>query len=272
MKKSILSLIVLLSFFVLEARAVVQTQEIQYRVGAQTFTGYLALNDAISGKRPGILVVHEWWGHDAYARKRAEILAAMGYTAFALDLYGSGKHAEHPDDAKQFMTAALNDLGETDKRIKAAYEILQNQPTVDKNKIAAIGYCMGGGVVLHMGRTGLVDLDAVVSFHGNLQLAIREPKQSGPVKTKMLVFTGGADPFVPVEQVKAFEASMTADGIPYELKTYPGVKHSFTVPHASEVGKHFGLPLVYDPEADKDSWNMMQEFFDDIFGKPKTNF
>jgi len=268
MKKTIIAL-ALLMVFVLEAHAGVKTQEIQYKVGENAYSGYLAYNDAIQGKRPGILVVHEWWGLNAYARKRAELLAALGYTAFALDLYGTGKVADHPDDATKFMNAALADLGETDKRIQAAYEILARHETVDAKKMAAIGYCMGGGVVLHMARTGGVDLAGVVSFHGNLQLATKAPA-TGPVKAKILVLTGEADPFVPMKQVEAFVASLNASGIKFELKSYPGAQHSFTNPEATAMGKRTNLPLVYDDAADKDSWNRMQEFLDGIFGKAKS--
>ncbi|MFQ5596868.1 MAG: dienelactone hydrolase family protein [Nitrospiria bacterium] len=268
MKKTMLSLLLCLTVFTLDAQAVVQTQEIQYKVNGKSYTGFLAVNDAVTGPRPGILVVHEWWGHDAYARKRAEILAALGYTAFALDMYGTGKLADHPDDAKKFMQAAVGQSIEMNKRFEAAYEVLINQKTVDRKKIAAIGYCMGGGIVLHAARTGLVDLEGVVSFHGNLQLGTQAPKSPGPVKARVLAFTGAADPFVPVEQVQAFVESMTSDGVQFGVVSYPGAKHSFTVPHADSLGKRVGLPLAYDRDADQDSWNRMQGFLNEIFNKP----
>ncbi len=269
MKKAILALVFLLSVFAFEAHAVVKTQEIKYTVGENSYTGFLAYNDAVSGKRPGVLVVHEWWGLNAYARKRAELLAALGYTAFALDLYGTGKLADHPEDATKLMNAALGDLAEADKRIRAAYEILAKHETVDNKKMAAIGYCMGGGVVLHMARTGVVNLAGVVSFHGNLQLAKKAPA-SGSSKAKILVFTGGADPFVPTKQVQDFVEVLTTEGVEFELKSYPGVQHSFTNPEATAAGKRTKLPLVYNRAADTDSWNHMQDFFDDIFEERKA--
>ncbi len=263
--KKIWMIIVLLSFFNSEAHAVLQTKEIKYKVGGTEFTGFLAFDDAKAGKRPGILVVHEWWGHDDYARKRATLLAELGYTAFALDMYGSGKLAKHPEDAKKFMQAAVGQLPQAEKRFKAAYEVLLKQETVDPKNIAAIGYCMGGGIVLHMARTGVVALKGVASFHGNFAFATQTSSEVGRSKTKVLAFTGGADPFVPMESVQAFVKSMTEAGINYELLSYPGVKHSFTVSHADKKGKQFGLPLVYDAAADKDSWQRTQGFFKEIF-------
>ncbi len=263
--KKIWIVIVLLSFFAAEAHAALQTREIKYKVGQAEFTGYLAFDDAISGLRPGILVVHEWWGHDDYARKRAKMLAALGYTAFALDMYGTGKLARHPEDAKKFMQIAIGQLPEAEKRFKTAYEVLLKQTTVDPKKIAAIGYCMGGGIVMHMARVGAVDLGGIVSFHGSFAFATQTRSRQGQVKAKVLAFTGGADPFVPIESVQAFVKSMTEAGVDYELKSYPGVKHSFTVSGADKKGKKFGLPLVYDLAADQDSWQRTQVFFNEIF-------
>jgi dienelactone hydrolase len=254
--------VVMLVFFSLAVQAKVQTQEITYKVGDNEFTGYLAYDDAISGKRPGVIVVHEWWGHNDYARKRTEMLAELGYTAFALDMYGSGKLADHPNDAKQFMQAVMGNLSEVQKRFEAAHKILTDHASVDKDKTAAIGYCMGGGISLHMARFG-VDLDGVVSFHGSL--GTKTPAKPGQVKARVLVFTGEADPFVPAEQVAAFEKEMKMAGVWFELKGYPGVKHSFTNPAADGFAERFNMPLAYDEAADKDSWQRMLAFFKEIF-------
>ena len=253
------------AFFIGQAHAALQTKEIKYKVGETEFTGFMAFDDAVSGKRPGVLVVHEWWGHDDYSRERAKMLAKLGYTAFALDMYGTGKLAKHPKDAKKFMTAAVGQLPEAEKRFKAAYNILIKQKTVDPEKIAAIGYCMGGGIVMHMARTGGLALNGVVSFHGNFAFATQSPSKPGQSTTKVLAFTGGADPFVPMDSVQAFVKSMTEAGVDYELKSYPGVKHSFTVPGATKIGKEFSLPLFYDAAADKDSWQRTQFFLKGIF-------
>jgi len=244
------------------ALAALKSEEVVYRVGDEEFTGYLAWDDAIEGKRPGVLVVHEWWGHNAYARKRADMLAGLGYTAFALDMYGTGKVADHPDDAKKFMQAVTANMAVAEKRFDAAKKLLQQQPTVDPDRIAAIGYCFGGGVVLHMARTG-EDLDGVVSFHGSL--ATTTPAQKGRVKARVLVFTGAADPFAPPETVSAFEKEMQAAAVDYRLVSYPGVKHSFTNPGADAFAERFGMPLAYDKHADEDSWQQTQAFFKEIF-------
>ncbi len=254
--------LILLCLFSLAAGAEIKTQELSYQVGEDKFTGYLAYDDVTSGKRPGILVVHEWWGHNAYARNRAEMLAALGYTAFALDMYGTGKLADHPDDAKKFMQTLMSNILQAEKRFATAHEILKNQTTVDSNKTAAIGYCLGGGVALHMARAGM-DLNAVISFHGSL--GTKTPAEPGRVKARVLILTGAADPFIPAEQIQGFEKEMKTAGVDYELKSYPGVKHSFTNPQADEFGKRFNMPLAYDEAADQDSWQRMQLFLKNIF-------
>ena len=253
---------VLMCAFSATGAAAVKGREITYQVDGKNFTGYLAYDDAIKGKRPGVLVVHEWWGLNDYARKRADMLAKLGYTAFALDMYGSGKVADHPDDAKAFMQAVINNMPEAEKRFNKAKSILQHEPTVDARHIAAIGYCFGGGIVLHMARVG-DDLDGVVSFHG--ELGTSEPAKKGAVKAKVLVFTGAADPFAPPELVKSFEQEMHNAGADYQLISYPGVKHSFTNPGADEFGRRFNLPLAYDKHADEDSWQRMQAFLKKVF-------
>jgi dienelactone hydrolase len=248
--------------FSFSAAAALKSEEIVYRVGDKEFTGYLVYDDAIKGKRPGVLVVHEWWGLNAYARKRADMLAQLGYTAFALDMYGTGKVADHPDDAKSFMQAVTSNMRQAEERFDMAKSILEKQPTVDPRHIAAIGYCFGGGIVLHMARAG-DDLDGVVSFHGSLGTEV--PAQKGKVKARVLVFTGGADPFAPPELVAGFEKEMQAAGVDYQLISYPGVKHSFTNPDADKLGERFAMPLAYDKHADEDSWQRTQTFLAEIF-------
>ena len=248
----------------LSATAAIQTEEITYQIDGQSFTGYVAWDDSIKGKRPGVLVVHEWWGHNAFARKRATQLAEAGYVALALDMYGDGKIAEHPDDAKQFMQAVLAEKGAALKRFEAAREQLALRSETDPEYIAAIGYCFGGGVVLNMARAGL-DLDGVASFHGSL--GTDAPAAAGSIKANILVFTGDDDPFAPPEQVDAFEAEMKAADANYQLVRYPGVKHSFTNPDADSFGKKFDMPLEYNAEADRDSWEKTLAFFKTLFGQ-----
>jgi dienelactone hydrolase len=243
----------------------IQTREIEYRYGDTSLQGFIAWDDAVEGKRPGVLVVHEWWGHNDYARRRARELAELGYTALAVDMYGEGKVAEHPDDAGQFATEVMQNLPAARARFDAAHELLDAHPTTDPDQTAAIGYCFGGGVVLAMGRAG-ADLDAVVSFHGSLPgEAIEDPDA---VKAKFLVLHGAADPFVTPEQVDAFRKSMDDAGVDYRFVAYEGAMHSFTSPEADANAEKFDLPLAYDAAADEQSWQAMQDFFAEVFGAP----
>lgn len=244
------------------AQAAVVTKEIDYKANGTTLKGYLVYDDKIKGKRPGVLVVHEWWGLNDYARTRARMLAELGYTALALDMYGDGKQAHHPDDANKFSSDVMKNQQAAKARFEAAHKVLAKQETVDPKRIAAIGYCFGGAVVLEMARSG-ADLKGVVSFHGNLGTS--QPAKTGAVKAKVLVLTGADDPFVPPEQVDQFKTEMNAAGVDYKLVIYPGAKHSFTNPGADKFGKQFNLPLEYNKAADEASWKEMQDFFKDIF-------
>lgn len=250
------------------AAAEVVTEEIRYRAGEKEFTGYLAYDDAVEGTRPGVLVVHEWWGLNEHARNRAEMLAAEGYTALALDMYGSGQTADHPKEAQAFTQEVYANLPQAEQRFLAAQEVLQQHQTVSAEDIAAIGFCFGGGIVLHMARTG-ADLDGVVSFHGSLD-AKAEPAAPGEVKAEVLIFTGEADPFVPPEQVDAFLAEMQAAEVTHEVVGYPGVTHSFTNPDADRVAAEYDMPIAYDQKADADSWQKMLAFFERLFEEEKA--
>lgn len=260
MKKVLAGFIVLMLSLV--AHAEIKTQEVEYKIDGESFTGYLAYDDSVKGKRPGVLVVHEWWGHNDYVRKRAEMLAELGYTAFALDMYGTGKLADHPQDATKFMQAVVSNMPAAEKRFNTAYTLLSEHDTVDAQQLAAIGYCFGGGTVLHMARQGAA-LKGVVSFHGSL--GTQSPAQKGSVKADILVLTGAADPMIPEEQVAAFRSEMDAAGVSYSLHSYPGATHGFTNPAADDFGKRFDMPLAYNAEADADSWLKMREFFEKIF-------
>lgn len=248
--------------FTTAAFADITSETVEYTVDGESFTGYMVYDDDVEGKRPGILVVHEWWGHNEFARSQAERLAEEGYTAFALDMYGTGKLAEHPDDAKKFMQATMGDKQALEARFRQAMSVLQDHETVDDSRIAAQGYCFGGAVVLNMARLGL-DLDGVVSLHGSLGSDI-QPEQ-GAVTARVLAYTGGADPFVPVEQVTGFVSEMTNAGADFSLTVFPGVKHSFTSEAADETGEKFGLPMAYDEKADNRSWQGTMAFYKNIF-------
>ena len=247
-----------------QAMADIQTQSIDYTVNGQTFTGYIAYDDEINGKRPGVLVVHEWWGHNEFAREQAERLASEGYTAFALDMYGSGKQADHPEDAKQFMMEATKDMDQVKARFMAAMEILQDHDSVDGDMIAAQGYCFGGAVVLNMARMG-VDLDAVVSYHGALGSSIQA--EAGNVQPRIHVYTGGADKMVPAEQVSGLVQEMQNAEADLTLVTFPGVMHSFTNPGADRFAEEFGMPVGYDEEAAQRSWEGTMRLYGEVFGQ-----
>jgi dienelactone hydrolase len=235
---------------------------VEYTSGDDVLKGYLAYDDDVKGQRPGVLVVHEWWGHNEYARKRGRMLAEIGYTALAVDMYGDGKTADHPKDAGKFATAAKKNTDISRARFLAAKKLLEEHETTNDRQTAAIGYCFGGGMVLQMARDGL-SLAGVVSFHGSLDTD--RPAEKGKVKAQILVCHGADDPFVSPEEVSKFKKEMSRAGIDFTFKKYDGAVHSFTNPDADALGKKFGLPLAYDDCADKQSWRHMQVFFKDIF-------
>ena len=239
------------------------TEEITYTIDGKPFRGFMAYDDK-KGKRPGVLVVHEWWGHNDYARDRAKQLAEQGYTAFALDMYGNGKLADHPKDAKAFMSEVTDNMALAEQRFDKAYSLLQNSPFTQKDNISALGYCFGGAIVLHMARTGR-DLDAVFSYHGSLGSALAKPTTS--IKAKVRVFTGQSDAMIPAQDVTAFTAEMFDAGADFSVQVYPGVQHSFTNQGADKVAKQFKLPLAYDAHADKDSWRQTMSLLDAHYTK-----
>ena len=244
------------------SHAAIQEKEVTYSANGTVLKGYIAYDDAIKGKRPGVLVVHEWWGHNDYARRRAYMLAKYGYTALALDMYGDGKQAHHPDDAKKFSSEVNQNAQLAKTRFEAALNLLKQEKSVDDDNIGAIGYCFGGSVVLNMARIG-EPLKAVASFHGGL--STQQPAEKGKVKARIASFTGEDDPMIPSTQVAAFRQEMEAAGVNYKAVTYPGATHAFTNPAADEYGKKFNLPLAYNATADKDSWDAALAFLADAF-------
>ncbi|MGH8354908.1 MAG: dienelactone hydrolase family protein [Pseudomonas sp.] len=255
----------LLLAFSAPAHAEVQTQDIPYQSTDGTrMIGYYAYDDAIAGKRPGVIVVHEWWGLNDYAKRRARELAALGYSALAIDMYGEGQATEHPEDAQKFMQAALADTAVTKARALAGLELLKAQPQTDAGKLAAIGYCFGGRVVLDLARQG-VPLAGVVSFHG--ALATKNPATPGSVKARILVEHGAADSFSSAAQIAAFKAELDAAGADYRFVSLPGAKHGFSNPDADAHQAH-GMDIAYQKEADERSWTDMQAFFKELFGQP----
>jgi dienelactone hydrolase len=242
----------------------IQEEDVNYEAGGVSLKGFLAYDAGIEGRRPGVLVVHEWWGQNDYARSRARMLAEMGYSALAVDMYGDGKTADHPDDAAKFSSEVMANRESGEARFRAALELLKAQPQTDPERIAAIGYCFGGAVVLHMARIG-EDLDGVASFHGNLS-SMHTP-EPGSVKAKILVCHGAADSFIPQAQIDAFKSEMDAAGADYTFVAYDGAKHSFTNKDADSFAERFGLDLAYDETADRESWAAMKAFFDEIFAE-----
>jgi dienelactone hydrolase len=240
----------------------IQRKTVDYSAQGVVMKGYLAYDENIKDKRPGVLVVHEWWGLNDYARKRALMLAEQGYTALAVDMYGGGKRAIHPDDATKFSSELMKNFDVAKARFIAAMDFLKQQPTVDPTRMAAIGYCFGGGVVLNMARQA-VDLKGVASFHGNLTAV--KPAQPGSIKARILVLHGADDKFTTPEQIKAFNQEMKRAGANFQFISYPGAMHSFTNPKADALGKKFNLPVAYNAAADKKSWDELKEFLKTIF-------
>ncbi len=243
-------------------KAKIVGEEVTYSADSVNMKGYIAYDAQKQGKRPGILVVHEWWGHNANTRHKADMLAELGYVALAVDMYGDGKTADHPDDAGKFSGEVMKRGPGAAARFVKAMEILKANPNVDGSKIAAIGYCFGGSTVLNMARQG-VDVRGVVSFHGGLGTAT--PSKKGEVKARVLVCHGAADKFIPQEQIDGFKKEMDAAGVSYTFKAYDGATHSFTNPAADSLGKKFNLPIAYNAAADSSSWSDMKSFFGEIF-------
>ena len=240
----------------------IQTESVTYTAGGTTLRGVLATDPAKSGRRPGVLVVHEWWGLNDYIKRRASMLAELGYTALAVDMYGDGKVADNPSDAGALMNSVLGNMKSGEERLAAAYELLKSQPTVDADRIAAIGYCFGGAVVLHGARIGM-PLRGVVSFHGALG-SFHKPAP-GTMKAKVLVCHGAADNLVPEPDVANFKAEMEHAKADYRFVAYPGALHGFTNPDTDAKRKQYGIPLGYDAAADAESWKDMQEFLTRAF-------
>lgn len=239
-------------------------RNVEYTAGGVTMKGYLAYDEKIQGRRPGMLVVHEWWGQNAYVRHRARMLAKLGYTALALDMYGEGRTAQHPDDAAKFSSEVMKNFPVAKERFLAALAYLKKEPTVDPDRIAAIGYCFGGGVVLNMARQG-ADLKGVASFHGSL--AVIKPDQPTSIKAAVRVYNGADDKFSTPEQIAALKKEMADRKVNFKFVNYPGAKHAFTNPEATEMGKKFNMPIAYNAKADKESWADMQQFLKEIFAK-----
>ena len=235
--------------------------EVTYSANDTEMKGYIAYDENMKGKRPGVIVVHEWWGHNDYTRERADMLAELGYVALAVDMYGDGKQAEHPEDAGKFSGMVMQNIDVAKARFDAALTVLKADPHVNADEIAAIGYCFGGSVVLTMADLG-EDLDAVAAFHSGVQLPVMPNER---LKAKVLVCNGGADPFVSPESVTAYKAAMDSINADYKYISYPDAKHAFTSKEADSLGKKFNLPLAYQKEADEKSWAELKSLLSETF-------
>ena len=258
--KHIIKLSLLLVTLTICSKAIAEVVEESVTLPDNLGTATLYSNSSSDAKNAGVIVVHEWWGLNQYAKDRARMLADLGYTAIAVDMYGHGKVAEHPNDAKGFMEAAMANPEKVNARFNAAKEILKDQTQVDKTRVYAMGYCFGGAVVLNQARMGN-ELAGVASFHGNLSAAVEA--KPNDIKAKILVAHGGADPFVPATQVTSFVEEMLNLGADFQLLNFPQAKHSFTNPDATEKGKKYELPLAYDKDADTESWSAFLDFIDE---------
>lgn len=242
----------------------IQSEEMSYSVDGLDMKAYIAWDADTNGERPGVLVVHEWWGNNPYSRRRADMLAGLGYTGMALDMYGEGKVAANPDEAGSLMNGLLADLDTVRRRFNAALGALKAHRTTDAEKSAAIGYCMGGGIVLHMARYG-ADLKAVASFHGALPLGVAAEGEGAEMTARVAVYHGEDDLLIPDEAVTAFKAEMRKTGADCLFIPLPTALHGFSNPAASANGEKYGLPLKYDERADNASWNHMQLVLESAF-------
>ena len=243
------------------ANSKIKEDAVTYQSDTTTFNGYVTYDEAKEGKRPVVLVVHEWWGLNDYVRSRARQLAEMGYIAMAVDMFGGGQTAANPDEAQKLATPFYTDPQLAKKRLDAAFAKVKEYSQADAGNAAAIGYCYGGFVVLNAAKLG-ADLKGVVSFHGNLGGV---PVNKDLLKANILVAHGAADPFVPEAEVAAFKKGMDSISAAYTFKAYPDATHAFTNPEATEKGKKFNLPIAYNAAADSASWNDMKDFFGRIF-------
>jgi len=246
------------------ASAAIREEPVSYKDGDTVMKGFVVYDDATKAKRPGIVVVHEWWGITKHVHDSARSLAAMGYTAFIADMYGDGKTADNPKTAGELAGSVGKNPALMQSRFNAARDALVKHASVDPKRIGAVGFCFGGSVALDMARVG-TDLAGVAAFHAGLGTST--PAAPGRVKAKLLVQNGAADPFIKPDSVEAFKREMDAAKVHYRYVDYAGAVHAFTNPEATEAGKKFNLPLAYNAEADKQSKAEMAKFFAEVFGK-----
>ncbi len=256
-----LSLLAMSSAAVAQKTPSIKGEEVTYLSDGTPMKGYVAFDEKQTGKRPAILVIPEWWGNNDYTRMRARMLAELGYIAIAVDMYGNGKIGNNPKEAGELATPFYQQPSLGQKRFEAAINKIKEYPQTDSLKMAAIGYCFGGSMVLNAAKIGM-DFKGVVSFHGGLATV---PATAGTTKAKILVCHGGADNFISPEELQAFRQNLDDMNVPYIFKVYEGATHAFSNPAATETGKKFNMPITYNEAADKQSWEDMKAFFKTIF-------
>ena len=259
-EKVMVSVLALGLILVAPASAMLHQQTVDYRQGTTALSGYLAYDDSFPGLRPAVLVFHHWMGIDQYIKGRVDQLARMGYVAFAADIYGKGIRPANATEAGALATTYRNDRALMRKRAQAALDTLRRMPRVDVKRIAAIGYCFGGGVALELARSG-ADIAGVATFHGTLDTP--HPEDAKNIKAKILVMQGTDDPVAPIKAIGDLEDEMRNGGVDYEVNLYGGAVHSFTQPMAGNDPK---TGNAYSPEADRRSWQAMKDFFSELFG------
>lgn len=235
-------------------------KSVTYQQGGATLEGFHVYDDALTGKRPAILVLHQWTGLGNYEKRRSRMLAEMGYNVFAADIYGQGIRPAVPEAGKE-AGKYKGDRPLYRARIMAALDLLKADAHTDPGKIAAIGYCFGGTGVLELARSGS-GIAGVVSFHGALDAAPGMSAEAGKIPAKVLVLHGADDPFAPAEQVAALQKEMTAAKADWQLVLYSGAVHSFT---QKEAGDDNSKGAAYNASADRRSWTAMQAFFTELF-------
>ncbi|WP_025769771.1 dienelactone hydrolase family protein [Thioalkalivibrio sp. HK1] len=231
-----------------------RTEDVNYSADEIRCQGHFAFDESIDGPRPGVMVVHEWWGLNDYIRGRAQMLAELGYVALAVDMYGEGRTAADPENAGAMMKAVLDDMQSGTARLKAARQTLANHPRCDSSRLSAIGYCFGGAMVLHCARIGM-DLQAVASFHGALG-SFHRPSPGG-IRAKILVCHGAEDTLVSSDDLAAFTEEMRAADADFRIITYDDAMHGFTNPQATANGEKYSMPLAYHADADRASWQAL---------------
>jgi dienelactone hydrolase len=236
-------------------------ENINYTLDSLNMGGYIVYDENIEGPRPAVLVVHEWWGLNEYAKRRARELAALGYVAMAVDMYGNGRTADNPELAGKLAMPFYQDPVMAKKHFDTALNKLKTYKQVDTEKIGAIGYCFGGGMLLNFVRMGQ-PLKGIVSFHGSL---LGTPANKNVLTAKILVLHGDDDQFVPAAEVAAFKKQMDSISAEYSFKSYPGATHAFSNPDATAMGQKFQIPIAYNAAADTASWNEMKTFFTGLF-------